>query len=260
MALATLILLAVTRQASPSQVIQRFLDAWNQHDFATMASLTIGGKAVNFSGIPKTADWPTFATKDMKEAITGDVATVSLTVVGTASDGSMSHAETDTLRRVSGQWMIVPGDPSARDAGVVVTLAGLATHGFDLAGAKAAAMKTACLSNVKQLGLACLMYANDNDDKFMKSAAVVHKSLDPYLRNAKLWNCPLTGKPAYSFNSRLFGKSMESISNPALTVMIYEGKNFALDFRHAGSAAVCFVDGHAKMIDKKAAASLHWRP
>ena len=48
---------------------------------------------------------------------------------------------------------------------VIAIIAILAAILFPVfAQAKAAAKKTSCLSNTKQVGLAALMYANDNDD------------------------------------------------------------------------------------------------
>src|ERR1700678_2312447 len=48
---------------------------------------------------------------------------------------------------------------------VIAIIAILAAILFPVfAQAKAAAKKTSCLSNMKQVGLATMMYANDNDD------------------------------------------------------------------------------------------------
>ena len=47
---------------------------------------------------------------------------------------------------------------------------------------------------------------------------------------------------------------------PAETVMIYEGKNGKLDFRHNGRATVGFADGHVKLTDAEGAKKLRWKP
>ena len=104
------------------------------------------------------------------------------------------------------------------------------------------------------------MYTNDHHDKYMPKGSDVHKALLPYSRNKGLWNCPETGKPAYTFNAKLLGVAATTITRPAQTVMLYEGKNGKLDFRHNGSASVCFTDGHARLVDKTAAAKTRWKP
>ena len=121
-------------------------------------------------------------------------------------------------------------------------------------------MATECLSNIKQLGLSTLMYMNDHNDKFIPKGEDVHKALAPYTKLKAAWNCPDTGKPAYTLNANLLGRAATAIARPAETVMLYEGKGGKLDYRHEGRASVCFADGHAKLIDKLAGTKLRWKP
>ncbi|MGV3618114.1 MAG: prepilin-type N-terminal cleavage/methylation domain-containing protein [Fimbriimonas sp.] len=101
---------------------------------------------------------------------------------------------------------------------VIAIIAILAAILFPVfAQAKAAAKKTACLSNVKQIGVANMMYAQDNDDSFvplfyydafsgsnwvgqywygrLTSNAVPQMDykaglLQPYMKNVELQDCP----------------------------------------------------------------------
>jgi hypothetical protein len=67
----------------------------------------------------------------------------------------------------------------------------------DLDRAKAAAIKTVSLSNLKQLGTGLLMYSQDYDEVFppMKTAAGVKKLLSPYIKDDSVFINPITQKP-----------------------------------------------------------------
>ncbi|HWD39541.1 MAG TPA: prepilin-type N-terminal cleavage/methylation domain-containing protein, partial [Fimbriimonas sp.] len=83
---------------------------------------------------------------------------------------------------------------------VIAIIAILAAILFPVfAQAKAAAKKTSCLSNVKQLGLAVFMYGNDSDDTMplsctsagLKDQTYVFAAwLAPYVKNRQIWSCP----------------------------------------------------------------------
>jgi prepilin-type N-terminal cleavage/methylation domain-containing protein/prepilin-type processing-associated H-X9-DG protein len=85
---------------------------------------------------------------------------------------------------------------------VIAIIAILAAILFPVfAQAKEAAKKTACLSNVKQTGLATFMYANDYDDNYFVysyqcgewggiSGPLFTDLLNPYIKNQQMWKCP----------------------------------------------------------------------
>jgi prepilin-type N-terminal cleavage/methylation domain-containing protein/prepilin-type processing-associated H-X9-DG protein len=73
-----------------------------------------------------------------------------------------------------------------------------------LSRAKQRAWSTACLSNVRQIGLASRMYANDHADALPRSAhqgASWVATLQPYCGGTNLWRCPRDSHPTrrYSF-------------------------------------------------------------
>jgi prepilin-type N-terminal cleavage/methylation domain-containing protein/prepilin-type processing-associated H-X9-DG protein len=62
-----------------------------------------------------------------------------------------------------------------------------------LAKAKGRAWSTACLSNLKQIGLASVLYADDNEDSLPRSSHTGQSwvgALQPYCSGAHLWRCP----------------------------------------------------------------------
>ena len=85
---------------------------------------------------------------------------------------------------------------------VIAIIAILAAILFPVfAQAKEAAKRTVCLSNIKNIGLAHLMYQNDNNDYFCSVALSVDDycnpnagdvvvRLAPYIKNHAIWFCP----------------------------------------------------------------------
>lgn len=118
-----------------------------------------------------------------------------------------------------------------------------------------------CLSNAKQVATAVLMYRADYKDVLPGKKSSYSASLKPYLPSANLFTCPQDpkGKISYTFNVQIAGLPAKSIPNPAKTVMLYEGKNGKLNFRHPKGAVVGFVDGHCALISQAQAGSLIWK-
>jgi prepilin-type N-terminal cleavage/methylation domain-containing protein len=88
---------------------------------------------------------------------------------------------------------------------VIAIIAILAAILFPVfAQAKAAAKKSVCLSNLKQIGLGMMMYINDYDDAYAPWAANIPPinggntsfmppdlQLMPYVKNDQIWRCPM---------------------------------------------------------------------
>jgi len=118
--------------------------------------------------------------------------------------------------------------------------------------AKDKAQATVCLSNIKQLGVALTMYTTDYQEH-LPPADSWEEAVAPYIMNAEILACPVTGKH-YIFNEALSGLDMKDIDNPVETPMLWEP---ALDAEglvgpHEGRFNVCYVDGHAQMVDELA--------
>jgi prepilin-type processing-associated H-X9-DG protein len=125
-----------------------------------------------------------------------------------------------------------------------------------------------CQSNLKQLSLTIFMFTQDHNETYTFTNETWIESLKPYfgVTNRPILICP-DDKPqheqlktSYSFNDNLTNASWESIDDPTKTIMLYEGKDGELNFRHNGKANVAFVDGHVKAVDAEEAKSLLWKP
>jgi beta-lactamase regulating signal transducer with metallopeptidase domain len=113
-----------------------------------------------------------------------------------------------------------------------------------------------CVTNMKQLGLACILYAMDSDGT-LPPAARWCDAIRPYLRSEAIHQC-LADKKKYSYamNSNLSSKKWADISAKAAarTVLLFEstqgrknasdrGASWPRTARHAQGNCVAFADG-----------------
>lgn len=260
--------LVAGRADTPEGAISAFVDAWNGRDIAKAAKYVVGGKpGANFTETEKILPpMMKITVTDLKVTTNGDKATANFQMrLEANNEKPIEQAESAELVRVNGEWLLVPTGMNNSGRDVLGSLAMMTTMDMTevFAKAKEAAKKTACLSNIKQLALGVMMYLADNDDKFSMNSSKLKATLNPYTKNDRLWFCPATDrtKVAYSINPNLLNKRADQLTDPANTVLLYEGSKGQLDFRHTGGmAAVAFADGHAKMITAEAAKKLRWKP
>jgi prepilin-type processing-associated H-X9-DG protein len=241
---------------TPEAVVQAFADALNKQDFAAAAKLVSGGsvdptvvRGVGREPLPK------FTLSGVSSSVIGEYALVTFHI---KLNDSPEKDDYLVLIRKGGDWLI---DPPVRDNGLGFSALMLSSVPM-MTNARTAAKSTTCLSNAKQLALAAILLEGDNDDVLKVTAANWIEKLKPYMRNMDLLRCPedAFGPVSYSLNPKLLGKSMAAVDQPATTVLLYEGKDGHLVFRHNGRAAVAFTDGHAKLVSEAEAKTLRWNP
>lgn len=129
--------------------------------------------------------------------------------------------------------------------------------------ARERARQTACLSNLKQLGTAVLMYSQDYDERFPIGKEWMD-GVEPYVKNDRVFRCPSASQSSesdygYAFNSELSQKAQAKIAKPDQTLMLFESTNLkynAVDTAsslpqpgiHKGFNNVCYVNGTAKSV------------
>ena len=141
-----------------------------------------------------------------------------------------------------------------------------------LANAKERAQTIHCVNNVKQLGLAAIMYASDHNDTF-PPAATWCDVIQTNIGSSKVFQCPSGaegGRSHYAFNAKLAGWETKKIRNPAATVLFFEadggwnlsgGRELMLKApRHRRVFVVGFVDGHVEMVSESRLNNLRWEP
>jgi prepilin-type N-terminal cleavage/methylation domain-containing protein/prepilin-type processing-associated H-X9-DG protein len=172
---------------------------------------------------------------------------------------------------------------------VIAIIAILAAILFPVfAKAREKARQSSCLSNVKQLGLALLQYAQDYDEMFPKTAmgpstapgpfywmpvvGVTGYLLEPYVKNSQVYKCPSnTATYCYGYNRRLLGLwswgstdivpcNMATINFPSQKPMLGDSSGdyycyndttvngFGFYGIHNEMANLVYADGHAKAV------------
>jgi len=130
--------------------------------------------------------------------------------------------------------------------------------------AREKARQASCLSNLKQLGMAQIMYASDYDQYFPVSQTWCDAT-NPYLRNWAIHVCPCAPgvQWGYAMNSDMSRAYLRDLTNPAQNVLMYDstaGTKNAADAltslpkpgRHFGGNNFAFVDGHCKWFSDSA--------
>jgi len=141
-----------------------------------------------------------------------------------------------------------------------------------LAKAKSRAQNISCMSNLKQLALGAIMYANDQKDT-LPPADRWGDALQKYVGSEAPFRC-LSGAPEhrchYGYNARLAGAELATLKNPAQTVLFFEieggwnvsgGPEAMLSkSRHGKTFTVAFLDGHCESVGEARARQLQWEP
>jgi prepilin-type processing-associated H-X9-DG protein len=133
--------------------------------------------------------------------------------------------------------------------------------------ADGAALRVKCLNNVKQLGLAELMYASDYDELYPPANRWCDATY-PYIKSWELHHCPAdTAAFSYAMNHKLSRVSLSKVAEPMHTICLYEsstgrknecdqhgspGDSVPVPPRHQGGNNFGFVDGHAKSLEPEA--------
>jgi prepilin-type processing-associated H-X9-DG protein len=126
------------------------------------------------------------------------------------------------------------------------------------------ARQASCSSNLKQVGLALLMYCQDYDERF-PPATQWHTGAYPYCKNEAIFACPSDAErdkhASYAYNYKFSKLALAKLHEPAQTIVIFEsglhvrdaydkkgfpGVSLATPARHTGGNTYAFADGHVK--------------
>ena len=150
---------------------------------------------------------------------------------------------------------------------------------FHVGCASLSAHSSQCLSNIKQLSIGALMYAQDNDERLPASASWA-SAIEPKPRETATpysyagidpFRCPAAESPAsYGMNVFMGGKAFFEMEAPSNTVLLFDAdapiRSFAgraesvARTRHNGAPNMAFADGHAKWVNAFTFKKLIWTP
>lgn len=126
------------------------------------------------------------------------------------------------------------------------------------------AVSRVSMSNVKQLMLGIMQFAQDNDVKLAFTAENFQTKIMPYVKSNAIFLAPSLGEDepfAYALNPNILGKGLGAFAEPARTVALYEaGPDGKLLARFDGKVVIGFVDGHVKLTSPQEAETLIWKP
>ncbi len=156
---------------------------------------------------------------------------------------------------------------------VVIAIIGiLATFLVPVVGrARESARSAMCANNLRQIGIAMLMYADDHNFTsvpYVGSEGCWYNFLESYIDNRDVFRCPSYKYHnyddllhfSYGFNIFLSGSDMSKIASPTQRIMVadsfprlyphmgwyYLTKAEGVGTRHSGGANILFVEGHVK--------------
>jgi len=106
-----------------------------------------------------------------------------------------------------------------------------------------------CFANIKQIVLAALMYAEDNDGR-LPDAARWPRQLLPYVRDRALYGCEKDHSGAavsYAMDSRYSGRRIGEYPRAAERVLFVDADGAGRPVaRHNGGCHCAYLDGHVK--------------
>jgi prepilin-type processing-associated H-X9-DG protein len=125
--------------------------------------------------------------------------------------------------------------------------------------ARERAHEATCMSNMRQLALAMMQYAQDWDEK-LPPANRWRDAIKAYVKNDGVFRCPSdpdkTHPCSYAMNRRLSGQPLSRFKNPESIVLLFESTDTTenpnsfgegLVLRHNGKVCFAFLDGHVEL-------------
>ncbi|RYG49505.1 hypothetical protein EON79_01065 [bacterium] len=257
--------LALVLANTPEDALKDFVAALNRGDVTAAVKLIDGADPLaDRKEITKIFNGPDrFKIELGPIRRTGDKLTVDVEAKQPKGESLKVKGDTIDVVQREGNWLLVPGKSPTDQKTLLGSLTAVLKNDFIAKQAKSAAMKTAALSNLKQIALATLMLAGDSKDVLRLTSKNAESRIAPYMRSLEIFKDPGTGRSdVYTFNSLLANTSVASVESPAETVLWSIGPKGAILYPYSDGkqTLIAFVDGHVKSMTKEQVEKLRWKP
>lgn len=252
---------------SPEEAVKAFAEALSAQDLVRAAAL------VHEAPEPKDFD-------DLVRQLKSAERTFRVTVVRATKNGDRASARyglvvtlgskisqrenlnvVSELASVDGRWFLVgPALGTAKDP-MNEWAAMLKAGPEGVRRARLAADQALAMSRIKQLAAATLLYAAENDGRFLFNQKNWKDKIADKVEDPETWKSPgdKSEGPSFTFNQNLANRDLTSIRIKQRTVLLFEGKGAKPTYRWEGKAAVAYVDGSVMMISESDARRILWR-
>jgi prepilin-type processing-associated H-X9-DG protein len=110
------------------------------------------------------------------------------------------------------------------------------------------ARQASCMSNLHAIYNALRIYAQDYDG-YLPPAESGLEAVFPYVTSRRVFKCPQDTSDhatSYSLSSHLVGRKLDEVTESDKEILVYEGHQEQVEYRHNGVAYFCFADGHVE--------------
>jgi prepilin-type processing-associated H-X9-DG protein len=171
--------------------------------------------------------------------------------------------------RLAGKGLAVTGLCASAFALLVLAVAIPAILLPEMAKSRHRAQQIACMNNLRQLGMAMRMYANDQSDRFALATNWCN-ALQDYAGQPPPFTCPAASarqSAHFGYNTRLSG--LESVRIHPKTVLFFEidggwnvngGAERVLRKPRHGGINICYADGSVEQVYPSRLSQLRWEP
>lgn len=182
-------------------------------------------------------------------------ASASAPVAVTQGDNTLLVIDKGRVYKIDTSTMKVLGEVRYKKSGSSAAVQMLMSS--VLSNARDKARQAECLSNMKQLCLAALMYTQDHNGHWPGANWV--QELQPYIKNPRILVCPSRPETpvGYAMNKAFVGTQINQVQRPAQAILFFESKiggaspvgtaaDVPIEGVHNGGICVGYADGHCK--------------
>lgn len=271
--LAFLFPLQTPNLSTPEATVHSFESAFAKGDLRSAVACVEGGvyssPVQRFEKLLKEAKRSGFfKVEQMTSEVNGDTAAVRFRAL---FFGSEVLPDSFSLRRKENAWRIVPEliagqEDNKRMASIMVT--GFAQPMMMEAivlpiekQAERARARTVALQEMKEVGIAVIMYMSDHDDTLPAAKVADAQIVKPYLKRPELLaRFNYKAGIRWRINPNIRRLPLLLADHPERVPMVYEEVGESLGFQYNDRALVAMLDGSVRYVSREEAKKLIWKP